>query len=196
MPNISSRLGLKKPISTDPFDTDDLAANWQIVDDYPGTWVSNAASPPAWGAAHKGMLWMQKDTLLLYRWDGSAFARVYGTGSIGSANRTSNFTETTGYYQTLVQKTGAVVPAGNRRIQVTCNWGTITGNNVSFQVLRGATQLHEWTVLSGMGGSMTFYDTAVIAGTYTYAWKVKTLATSSVIVASATAPCQLEIVEL
>ena len=195
MPNISQRLGLKKPIATDPFDTDDLATNWQALDDYPGTWISDAASPPAWGTAHIGMIWMQKDNLLLWKWNGTAFFRVAGMGSIGSANRTSSFTESTGYYQTLVQKTGAVVPPGGRRIQVSANWSTITGDKASFQLQRGATVLHEWTALSGMGGSMTIFDTAVIAGTYTYTLQVKTLTASSVIVASSTAPTQLEIIE-
>ena len=196
MPNYSARLRLKKPVSTDPFDTDSLASNWQMVDDYPGIWVSNAASPPSWGLAHAGMVWSQLDTGLLWRWNGVTFDRLSAVGSIGSASRTSDFTEATGIYATLVQKTGAVVPAGGRRIMVVFTCSEITGDQVEFQILRGATVLHDFNYWPGGGCSMTIFDTAVTAGTYTYSVQVKTKVTTSTVLAGATYPIQLEIIEV
>jgi hypothetical protein len=143
------------------------------------------------------MLWMQDDTLLVYKWDGTAFSRMSGTGSIGSAQRSADLTENTGYYVTLVQKTGVVVPPGGRRIAVTANWGNIVtndGSGMSFKIERASTQLHEWPA-HGTGGSMTVYETPT-AGTYTYTLSVKVLGTSATLKGSSTAPIQLEIVEL
>lgn len=195
MPNFSARLGLKKPVATDPFDTDGLADNWELVDRYPGVYTSTSVSPPVWGTLHTGMLWSATDTGLIWRWNGIAFERIGGLGPIGSAQRTSDFTETTGTYQTVVQKTGAVIPAGDRRVMVIVNWSDLTGDAVEFQILRGATVIHDWLPQSQVGGSFTVID-APAAGSYTYALKVKTLGASSTIVASATAPIQLEVVEL
>lgn len=195
MPNLSDRLGLKKPVLSDPFDTDVLAENWQIVDDFPGTWIGPSASPPTWGLDHTGMLWSQDDTGLVWRWNGASFERLHAVGSIGAASRTSDFTESTAAFQTVVQKTGAVVPAGGRRIMVVVSWPNITGDNVEFQVIRGATVIQNWNWWTGGGGSMTILD-APAAGTYTYAFQVKTKATSSTVVAASTYPIQLEIIEI
>lgn len=196
MPNYSARLRLKKPVSTDPFDTDAIAGNWQTVDDYPGLWISNAVSPPAWGLAHAGMVWSQLDTGLLWRWNGVSFERVSAVGSIGSASRTSNFTETTGIFTTMVQKTGAVVPEGGRRIMVVFTCSEISDDDVEFQILRGATVLQDWSYSAGAGCSMTIFDTAVVAGTYSYSVQVKTKGTTSTILAGASYPIQLEVIEV
>lgn len=193
MPNLSARLNLKKPVLTDPFDTDVLAGNWQIIDDFPGTWIGNSA--PTWGVAHTGMLWSQPSTGLVWKWNGASFDRLNALGSIGSAARTSPFVETTGAFQTVVQKTGAVVPDGGRRIMVVVSWSDITGDDVGLRVLRGATVIQDWSWWTGGGGSMTILD-APAAGTYTYAFQVKTKATSSTIGAAATYPIQLEIIEI
>lgn len=195
MPNFSARIGLKKPVSTDPFDTDDFADNWERLDDYPGAYLSLAASPPVWGTAHTGMLWSVVDTGLIWRWNGVAFERLGPSGSIGSAQRTSDYTEATGAFQTVVQKTGAVVPAGGRRVMVVVNWSDLTGDAVEFQITRGVTVLHDWVPQPGVGGSFTVFD-APSAGSYTYALKVKTLASSSTVVATPTAPIQLEVIEI
>lgn len=196
MPNYSARLRLKKPVSTDPFDTDAIASNWQTVDDYPGIWISNAVSPPSWGLAHAGMFWSQLDTGLLMRWNGVSFDRVSPMGSIGTASRTSDFTETSGVFTTLVQKTGAVVPDGGRRIMVVFSCAGIADDDVEFQILRASTTLQVWGHTPGTGCSMTFFDTAVTAGTYTYSVQVRTTATTSTVLAGATYPIQLEIVEV
>jgi len=196
MPNFSARLRLKKPTPSDGFDTDTIAANWQLVDDFPGTWISAAASPPAWGIPHTGMLWSQSDTGIVWLWNGTSFVRPYSVGSIGSASRTSNFTEAVGTFTTVVQKTGAVVPAGGRRVMLVANWSNITGNNVELRFLRGATVLHDWNWPTGSGGSMTIIDAAVTTGTYTYAFQMRTTSTTSTMVAAATYPIQLEIIEI
>ena len=124
-----------------------------------------------------------------------AIERIGASGSIGSAQRTSNFVETSGAYQTVVQKTGAVVPAGGRRVMIIVNWADLLGDAVEFQILRGATVLHDWLPQPGVGATFTVLD-APAAGSYTYALKVKTLGTTSTVVASATAPTQLEVIEI
>lgn len=195
MPNFSARMGLKKPVATDPFDTDDLAGNWELLDHYPGAYISNNASPPVWGTSHIGMLWSVADTGIIWRWNGVAFERLGPSGSIGAAQRTSDFTENTGAFQTVVQKTGAIVPDGGRRVMIVVNWADLTGDAVEFQILRGATVLHDWLPQALVGGSFTVFD-APTAGSYTYALKVKSLGTTSTVVATATAPIQLECVEI
>jgi len=193
MPNISPRLGLRKPVATDQFDTDELAENWQTLDDTPGVWLANSTSPPVWGPQHAGMLWSQKDTGLVYRWSGSAFSRIAPLGSIGFADRQSNFAESSGTFQTIAQKTGAIT--FGRRIMVVANWGKISGDDVEFQITRGATVVHTWQNGSIGGGAMVAMD-APAAGTYTYAFKMRTLAAASNLLASATSPAQLEVIEI
>src|SRR3954452_20373739 len=75
MPTPTTRMGLLKPTTADPFSTADLAANWQKIDDSPGTYVCTSTTRPPWGAAQRGRKIHETDTLLNWTWDGANFQR-------------------------------------------------------------------------------------------------------------------------
>ena len=68
MPTPSPRLGLAVPTTSDPFSTEDLADNWDLLDAFPGTYICTSATHPVWGAAQQGMRILETDTGLEWRW--------------------------------------------------------------------------------------------------------------------------------
>lgn len=77
MPDITPRLGLRRPLLTDPFLTSDFQFNYDQLEKYPGVQpVLSTSRPSGWGTAQNGMLIQETDTGRLLRWTGAAFALV------------------------------------------------------------------------------------------------------------------------
>ncbi len=104
--------------------TADIAANWQKIDDTPGYKpCTSSTRPSTWGAAHAGMLIVETDTGLVWRWDGSAFKRVGPAGvlkttggGLAIATRTTDFSTTSFPFVICLSLTNVVVPDGSRPI--------------------------------------------------------------------------------
>ena len=98
MPTSSDKLGLSKPLTTDPFDTATIAANWQIVDDHPGVFICTSGTRPTWGANQDGMFIFETDSGLAYRWDNGSgsFLRLNPTGHLVGSTETTPQTNATG----------------------------------------------------------------------------------------------------
>lgn len=197
MPTTSPRMGLTVPGAADPFDWSDVADNWEAIDASPGTFITTVGGTAAlaWGAAHTGMFVTQTDTGLTYRWNGAAFERAFARGWLAGATRTADLTEATGAAVTLVQAVGVVVPPGNRKVEIKVSWSEVTDDAVEFTLRRDATQIDAWRHGSGDGGSRAITD-APGSGTFTYVLQVRTLGTTSTVVAAANKPVRLDIVEV
>lgn len=197
MPTTSPRLGLIIPTGADPFDWSDLVENWERIDASPGTIITTVGGMASltWGAAHTGVFATQTDTGLTYRWNGASFERAFAKGWLAGATRTGDLTEPAGTLTTLVQAAGVSVPQGNRKVEIKVSWSEVTGDPVDFQITRDATQLDLWKHSSGDGGSRVITDAPGL-GSFTYALKVRTRATSSTVVAAADKPVRLDVVEV
>lgn len=95
MPSSSTRLSLKRPLTTDAFSTQDIYDNWTTLDGFPGLFICTSSTRPStWGASHAGMQIWETDTNLMWRWSGTGFVRSRATGLLGSSTLTSDFTTT------------------------------------------------------------------------------------------------------
>ncbi len=174
MPTTSPRLFLAKPILADDFDTSEIAANWQKVDDHPGTFICTSGTRPGtWGANHEGMFILETDTALLWRWNGTAFVRHGAVGHLDYHLRNSpDYTTSTADPEILVQKS-VDIPAGDRNILITANWLQVTGDGpVLFAIYRGSTRIAGVMCAEDAGGSMSITDISPPAGTTTYSLRV------------------------
>jgi hypothetical protein len=192
LPTPSARLSLLKPAESDPFVTDDIADNWQKIDDHPGARVCLSTSRPVWTNAQAGMLISETDTGLLWRWTGSAWARPYPTGRLRTtsggwayAARTTLFsTASSSAYVVALTLANVVVPDGLRPIEVEAAWdNAVNANGYFFGLIvrsaavggpaTGAT--HQ--VAAGSCGSYVGDEPAgLAANTYTWTYQVKAVA--------------------
>ena len=86
------RLGLMRPVGSDPFLTDDFKESFDKLDTMPGTLpVPNAASrPTGWGPAQHGNKILQTDVGVEWFWDQPSsstpgkWTRIASKGSLGS----------------------------------------------------------------------------------------------------------------
>lgn len=208
MPTPTSRLGLLKPSTSDPFSTADLAANWQKIDDSPGVFLCTSTTRPAWTAAHKGREILETDTLLKWIWTGSTaaggFVRAAPTGLLKTtagawaiAQRTTNFSSTSTTYVAFLTLANVVVPAGKRTLMVTATWPWVTNTigKTALGVFRttsnnGTPVLSTWQVAGdstsptpgaqGSGGSFVLYEQGGLEpGVYNYSFQMQTYGSSS-----------------
>jgi hypothetical protein len=96
MPTTSDRLELAKPVTSDDFDTSEIADNWQKVDDHPGIFVCTSGTRPTWSGSQEGQLISETDTGLLWRWNGTTWVRQHGTGWLGGGQLTTNYNRSGG----------------------------------------------------------------------------------------------------
>lgn len=112
MPNITTRLGLKSPLSTDPFQTSDFVDNWTVLDGTPGVYVCLSSSRPStWGIDQKGRTIVETDTGRQLMWDGASFVSLtqfppatgyaYTSSTSISAGTTNTFILTTSITTTV-----------------------------------------------------------------------------------------------
>lgn len=196
MPTPSARLGIAKPLLADPFDTQDLADNWQILDDFPGIFICTSGTRPGtWGAAHEGMLIWETDTDLTWRWNGSAFIRHGAKGHLISEQTTGDVTAAAGSYVTVVQA-AITIPDGDLNIACHFAWPEVSGGKAQFALFRGVTQLTSWKSLTEQGGAYQFVDVDPASGAATYAVKVKNLEATTTVECAADAPATLDVYEV
>lgn len=221
MPTPTTRLGLLKPGTTDAFSTADIAANWQKIDDTPGTKiVTSTTRPTTWGAAQNGMQIVESDTGLAYRWTGSAWTRSAAKGLLTTtsggrarAQRTSTIsTSTYATFTDVVSLSNVVVPAGNRTLMLTATWNQ-ANNSAGVLVMciaRSGSILGQWVQAGdqsspapgaeGQGGTFVTYEpNGLAAGTYTWTLQFRSSATyrgTSYIIADTTTPIELAVIEI
>lgn len=201
MPTTSAKLGIAKPLTTDDFDTSEIAANWQLVDDHPGVYICTNATRPTWGANQDGMLIYETDTQRYYRWRNSdtSFVRDIPRGYLGGNTKTTNTTNATTTPASLLSETG-VVALGDRTLQITVGWPDATGSGKVY-LYRGGTKLTERHIDAGTGdsskgGQIVFFDTPS-AATYTYeAQLVADTGDSLTVVGASGAPVTIDVVEV
>jgi hypothetical protein len=185
----TARIGLLKPARSDTFVTQDLADNWQKVDDHILGKVCTSGTRPSWGAAQAGMLISETDTGLTWRWTGSAWARLGGvgrlrttTGAYATALRTTLFsTSSVSTYVVALTLSNVVVPDGLRPIEVRAIWdnsinsaGFFYGVIVRSASVGGPTVGGVHQILDGMGGEHTSQEASGLApGAYTYSYQVR-----------------------
>lgn len=71
MATYSTVLGLKLNDESDPFQLSDFTANYQILDQSPGTYICTSTTRPSWGAAQNGRLIFMSDLKQLSYWNNS-----------------------------------------------------------------------------------------------------------------------------
>lgn len=205
MTTTSDRLGIEKPTETDDFDVDELAENWQKVDDHPGVFICTSGSRPAWGAPHEGMLIYEQDRDLYWSWTGSVFERAWPKGHLGGTRRTADLSTTSTTPAVLVSRV-ATVPTGGRRIQITVSWGEIENDmgQSRLSISRDGVDIVSWHQQDavgadgeGSGGSFTFFE-APGEGVYTYAFQFAATALGGTTWAraSATSPISIDVLEV
>lgn len=192
-------LGLSKPTTSDNFVTADIAAVYDEIDAAPGiTICTSGTRPGAWGSDQEGLCIIEKDTGLVWRWNGSAFVRQGPSGWLGGNRRTADFTLVDGSFGVVVQQTTINVPAGDRRVKITLAWNkvdlTTSGGTGEWALFRGATQLVAFDI-DPHGGSYS-YTHVPGTGIYTFAAKAKGVGTAGFVRADATHPCSIDIEEI
>jgi hypothetical protein len=188
LPTPSARLGLLKPSEADPFVTDDIAANWQKLDDYPGVYVCTSSSRPAWTTPQAGMLISETDTGLLWRWSGSAWVRTApsgrlrtNSGALATAARTTLFsTSSSAVYVVALTLANVVVPDGGRPIRIEATWtsavnanGFFFGAIVRSAAVGGPNVANPRRIIDGDGGTHVAEDVGLVPGIFTYSYQVR-----------------------
>ena len=198
MTTLTSRLGLIKPSTADPFSTADIAANWQKIDDNPGTFLCTSSTRPSWGTAQKGREIFETDTMLKWIWTGSTTAGGFirsaptgllktSTGDWAYQSRTTNFSTSSNSYQVVMVLANVVVPPGSRTLMITATYPQVTNPTTGISALGiyrtatagGTPKIGSWWVTGdsgspvqgaqGAGGSFVTYEKGgLAAGTYTY----------------------------
>lgn len=170
MPTSSARLGIAKPTTADDFDTAELAANWQLVDDHPGIFICTSGTRPSWGANQDGMQIYETDTDLYWRWDGAAFARTAAKGYLAGTSRTTNVTENAGVPITILSQ-AVTVPTGGRKTQIVFSWASSVGDGAAWVTLTYdgvvVNRFGLWATYNP-GGTWVQYHTPA-SGSHTYA---------------------------
>lgn len=204
MPTTTNRLGLLKHTGSEPFAIEDYQYNWDTLDESPGIFVCTSATRPTWGNGQSGRIILETDSLLLWRWTGTAWARLSGRGHIAYNTVTSSLNTTSTTYQTAVSVTPTIF-AGNRKQQITVSGPKAynTNGRVELGIFRDASQLTEWTqpgdsANDAMPFSMTIFDEPS-AGTPAYSLRYRVpsgVGGTSHLVAGANSPIQIAVVEL
>jgi hypothetical protein len=220
--SLSARLGLKRPLSGHGFNRQESYDNLTVLDAYPGIYPCTLATRPvSWGAAHNGMHIFEMDTLLTWRWSGSAFVRTGPLGLLAAITERSTDFSTAATSPTTAMTVGATVPATNvgsttKRIKVEANWYAIvnatdtTLGAAEVSLIRdGATLLCTQRVTGrpstdtdyldwGQGGTIVGWDNPA-AGAHTYTLAINSIAAvggTTVLKASATQVAQMAVSEV
>ena len=100
MSTLTTRLGLKRPDDTDPFQTQDFVDNYNLLDAAPGVHVCTSATRPSWSAAQAGRTVFLTDWKCFQYWDGSAWqneraaAGMFSGGAVFDATMSKNAVST------------------------------------------------------------------------------------------------------
>jgi len=224
MPTPSPRLGLLKPSTSDPYVTADIASNLQKIDNTPGYYICTSGSRPSWTSAQAGMLIVETDTGLVWRWTGSAFVRVAATGvlkttggGLAVASRTSDFSTSSTTYVIVLSLTSVVVPDGNRPLLILIQGlkGENTNGALVTQITRGTVAntgpfLGQSSLVGdatsptagAQGAGFTIFGleaSGLSAGTYSWSFQIRSSISfggTSYIRSTTDGPCKLLAIEL
>ena len=220
MPTATTRLGLSKPLGADNFSVTDFQQNYDKIDAAPGiTICTSGTRPGGWGANQNGMVILETDTGLMWRWDGTKFVRVSAKGHLAEVSSNSPAATNSNAFSatTVLTAANVAVPAqeaaGPRRIRITISWMSLSGS-AKFFMFRDAVVIGErWMgnlkfagagqPSAADGGSMVFYDNPGV-GTYSYIWKYALTpapdnswgCTSTTLNAAAASPLRMDIEEV
>jgi len=206
----STILGLLKWATANHFSNTDLLANIAVLDGSPGVFLDTAGTHPStWTTNQDGRLILDKDTGLMWRWNGTAFVRQTPAGYLGHNRVTAAVNTSSTTYVTALTST-VTVPAGGRNVRLSVSgpgvWSTVDLTKVA--LFRGATQLIAWQVHGTMAGTaagqphplvMTYLDLAPAAGSTTYTLQYAAHATfggTSTLDAAANNPLTLTVEEV
>jgi hypothetical protein len=219
--SLSARLGLKRPLPNHDFDRQEAYDNLTVIDAHPGVYPCTELSRPStWGAAHEGMVILETDTALMWRWNGLDFLRVMPMGLLADpAVRTTDFSTAATTPDSALSLT-VDVPETNtssttKRIRIDGTFyaienGTDTTYGVSeVTILRDAVVVAKMRVTGrpatdtdyldwGQGRTFTAFDNPP-AGNYTYHLSINSVAAvggTTVLKASATQVAQLAVTEV
>lgn len=211
MPTQTTHLGLITWSGADSFLLSDFVSNNSTLDAYPGVFLCTSATHPStWGASQKGMEILEIDTGIKWRWNGSAFARIAGTGFLAQTTRTSDISTTVvapTYVTALSQS--ITVPAGGRSVLILAELPVVqsSGGVTAVALFRDAGQLTAWSVQGDLlggasdqprNGTQFFVDTPT-SGSHTYTVQFACQAGftgTAYIRGSAASPDQLTLVEI
>lgn len=219
MVNISPKLGLSLPDRTDPFNTDVLKGNWNIVDAAPGSTICTSTTRPTnWTTAQAGRKIIETDTKLEWMWDGAKFIRLYGSGllkcSDGSwaiGERTTDFQTAATTFVVVVSVKSVVVPPGNRPIRVDISALNIyngAGKGINIGVVRGSTNNSgpiqgTWNIFAAgtdIGSGQVFYTierNGLAPGTYDFSFQIRNLTSGTAFVrTSGNSPASIHVSEM
>lgn len=221
MPTPSTRLGLLVPSTADQFDTDDIANNWETLDDAPGVFICNSTTRPVWGAGQAGRLIFETDTDLLWRWHNpsSSWRRITASGllvksggTVAVGERTTDFsTAAQANFQKVVSVTSVVVPDGNRPLRVEVVWqrANNAASNTNAAIIRsdannGTPILAQWQLAQAPAGEAGGGSYAVVLsgglapGQYDFSFQIKVGdgGGTSTVTATAQTPTQIIVTEL
>lgn len=201
-----------------------MATNLQKLDDVPGYKPCTSGTRPSWGAAQAGMLIVETDTGLIWRWDGTNFKRTApagllkrADGSPAIATRTTDFATTSTNFVVCLSLTNVVIPDGLRVLMVVVSFGK--GENTSGAAVGGifrsnanntVPQIGNFGIVGdassptagaqGPGGSYAGWEVGGVSpGTYNYSFQLRSSVTyggTSYIRADATNICRMAAIEL
>lgn len=205
------RLGLKIFTTADQFKVQDWDDNANVLDGAPGLLLCTSTThPTTWTAAQNGMLILETDTGLVWRYtSGTTFVRQYASGKLGLTKVTAAVNTSATTLQTAVS-VAVTVPAGNRSIEVRASGPGVysTVDLTRLAIFRDGTQLQSWLshgTLTGTASaqprpvSMTVIDDSVTAGAHTYTLQYAAepgYGGTSTLQAAATTPLMLSVVEI
>ena len=171
------------------------------------------------------MLIVETDTGLVWRWTGTTFVRLYGsgvlrttTGALAVATRTTDFsTSSTTAHQVVVAVSNVVVPDGGRPIMVVVSFqkGENSAGIFVAAVIRSASNngtpvLGQWVVsgdstspsagAQGAGSSYVGWETSALSpGAYAWSFQIRSSSSyggTSYIRSDVNNICRLAVVEL
>lgn len=208
MPTQTDRLGLIRHTTADRYRVQDYTDNWNLLDSYPGVYLCESNNwPTTWGAPQRGLLMMNPDTGLPWRWDGSQFLRMGPKGWLASNERTVDLSNTSTAYAVAVQAT-VTIAAGNRPVLLVVEGPGVasTVGLTGFGLFRGTTVVQEWEVSGGTGTGvdrpppLSFIALDVpVAGSVTYSLQFRAVpgfgGTSTVKANGPNGPLALHVIE-
>jgi hypothetical protein len=140
----TSRLGLMRPVGSDPFLTQDFADTFDILDARPGTVVvpNLAGRPTNWGPAQHGCKILQTDVGVEWFWNQPSsstpgkWSRIASKGSLGSFQNSGSVSTivTVSTQGPTVINTGNIVVPGGKPLGMFLSWDVL-GNSYGKAVL-------------------------------------------------------------
>lgn len=219
--SLSARLGLKRPLGGHDFDRQEAYDNLTAIDSHPGVYPClSSGRPSTWGASQTGMMIIETDTGLMWRWDGADFLRVAPKGLLAdpavlSADFSTSATTADPAISLAVSVPETSPGSTTKRIRIDATMYAIeNGSDTTYgvaevSIVRGSTVVAKMRVSGrpatdtdyldwGQGRSIVAFDDPP-AGDYTYHLSINSVAAvggTTVLKASATQVAQLAVSEV